>query len=117
MRSEILEKHQKEKIEVYAIWFRNLPADFRFTWPASTLDDPRVRNFWDAQKVAGDWYAANLTQRTSGPEWDTWIVYPPGKSFGDAALAWGHPIITSREKLRSELEKVQASAGPSRASR
>jgi hypothetical protein len=106
VRSEILEKHQKEKIEVYAIWFRNLPADFRFTWPSSALDDPRVTNFWDAQKLAGDWYAANLTQRTSGPEWDTWIVYPPGKSFGDAALAWGHPIITSREKLRSELEKV-----------
>jgi len=117
VRPEILEKHQKEKIEVYAIWFHTLPSDFRFTWPSSALDDPRVTNFWDAQKVAGNWYASNLTQRRNGAEWDTWIVYPPGKAFGDASLAWDHPIITSREKLRSELEKVQGSAGPSRTSR
>ena len=117
MRSDILEKHRDAKIQIYAIWFRNLPMDFRFTWPSTALDDPRVANFWDAQKVAGNWYAANLTRRERGAEWDTWIIYPPGKAFGDASLAWGHPIITSREMLRSELEKVQGSARPSHASR
>ena len=117
MRSEILEKHRETKISVYAVWFRELPADFRFVWPSGALDDPRVMNLWDNQKVAGNWYAANLTHRGSGAEWDTWIIYPPGKVFADAPLAWGHPIITSREKLRTELEKVLGSVGPSRVSR
>jgi hypothetical protein len=112
-----LEKHRDAKIEVYAIWFRNLPADFRFVWPSRALDDPRVTSLWDGPKVAGKWYAANLTHRGNGAEWDTWILYPPGKTFADDSLAWGRPIITSREKLRSELEKVQRSAGPMRAGR
>jgi hypothetical protein len=105
VRSDILEKNRDAKVEIYAIWFRNLPADFRFTWPSSALDDSRVTNFWDSEKLAGKWYATNLTKRASGPEWDTWIVYLPGKGFGGGSLAWGHPIITSREKLRSELTK------------
>jgi hypothetical protein len=64
-----------------------------------------VVNFWDDQKAAGNWYAANLTHRKKGAEWDTWIVYPPGRSFDDTSVVWGRPILTSREKLRSELEK------------
>jgi hypothetical protein len=106
VRSEILERHRETKIAVYAIWFRNLPADFRFFWPSSVLDDPRVVNLWDSQRAAGNWYAANLTHRKRGPEWDSWILYPPGKSFGDTSLAWGHTIVSSREELQSELEKV-----------
>jgi hypothetical protein len=117
VRSEILEGHRDAKIAIYAIWFRNLPADFRFVWPSGALDDHRVVNFWDAQKVAGNWYGANLTHRGSGAEWDTWIVYPPGRAFDDTSVAWGRPIVTSREKLRTELEKVLGSAGASRASR
>jgi hypothetical protein len=107
VQSEILEKQRDAKVKIYAIWFRNLPADFRFTWPSAVLDDPRVTNLWDSQKSAGNWYASNLTQRRSGPEWDTWIVYPAGRAFADSQMAWGHPIITSRERLRSELEKAR----------
>jgi hypothetical protein len=110
VRSDILAKKRDAKVEIYAIWFRNLPADFRFTWSSSVLDDPRVVSLWDSEKLAGKWYATNLTKRASGPEWDTWIVYPPGKGFGDGSLAWGHPIITSREQLRSALEKATESA-------
>ena len=109
MRSEILEKHRKEKIEVYAIWFHNLPADFRFTWPSSALDDPRVTNFWDAQKVAGNWYASNLTQRRNGAEWDTWIVYPPGKAFGGPNTASEFLAIPSVSRSGTNLRRMRNS--------
>jgi hypothetical protein len=113
VRSEILEKHPDAKIQVEAVWFRNLWTDARFLWPSSALDDPRVTNFWDADKVAGKWYAANLTQRRKGVEWDTWILYAPDKTFSDPPLAWGRPIVGSRERLRKALEELQkAPAGP-----
>jgi hypothetical protein len=113
VRSEILEKHPEAKTQVEAVWFRNLWTDARFLWPSSALDGPRVMNFWDADKIAGKWYAANLTQRRKGVEWDTWILYAPGKTFSDPPLAWGHTIVGSRERLRNALEELQkASAAP-----
>ncbi len=115
MRSEILEKHPDAKIQVEAVWFRNLWTDARFLWPSSALDDPRVMNFWDADKVAGTWYAANLTQRRKGVEWDTWILYAPGKIFSDPPLAWGHPIVSSRERLRKAFEELQKGPADPRA--
>ncbi len=115
MRSEILQKHREAKIEVYAIWFSSLPADFRFMWPSRALDDPRVINLWDNQKVAGKWYSANVTRRGAAVEWDAWILYAPGTAFADAPLTWGRPIVNSREKLRTALEKLQqAPAGPAK---
>lgn len=104
MRSEILEKHREAKIEVYAVWFRNLLTDFRFFWPSGALDDPRVTNLWDNQKAAGKWYAPNVTRRDAAVEWDAWILYSPGEAFGDPPLGWGRTIVESREKLRRELE-------------
>jgi len=106
VRSEILEKHREAKIEVYAVWFRNLLVDFRFLWPSGALDDPRVMNLWDNQKAAGKWYAANVTRRDAAVEWDAWILYSPGKAFADPPLGWGRTIVDSREKLRRALESL-----------
>ena len=104
MRSEILEKHPDAKIEVYAVWFRNLWTDARFLWPSSALDDPRVGNFWDAQKAAGRWYAANLTRRGVTIEWDAWAFYAPGKTFSDPSVDWGRTIVETRERLAADVE-------------
>ncbi len=101
-----MEKHRDAKIEVYAVWFRNLATDFRFFWPSGALDNSRVTNLWDAQKVAGKWYAANVTRRGAAIEWDAWILYSPGEGFADPRLGWGRTIVDSREKLRSELESL-----------
>ena len=113
MRSEILEKHPEAKTQVEAVWFRNLWTDARFLWPSGALDDPRVVNFWDADQIAGKWYAANLTRPRKGVEWDTWILYAPGQTFSDPPTAWGHTIVGTRERLLTALEKLQpAPAGP-----
>jgi len=106
VRSEILEKHRDAKIEVYAIWFRSLMADFRFFVPSGALDDLRVTNLWDDQKAAGKWYAANVTRRGAAAEWDAWILYAPGKAFADPPLGWGRTIVDTRERLRAELESL-----------
>jgi hypothetical protein len=108
VRSEILEKHPHARMSVYAIWFRNIWSDARFLWPSNALDDSRVANFWDSDKVAGTWYAANVTRQGRRIEWDAWILYPPGKRFSEPPLAWGRTIIDSRERLRAELDKFLA---------
>ncbi len=105
MRSEILEKYRESRIEVYAVWFRNLPADARFLWPSGVLDDPRVVHLWDEVKAAGKWYAANVTRQDRPIEWDAWILYPPGAGFSDLPREWGRTIVDTRDRLRTSFEK------------
>lgn len=114
MSSEILKKPIGAKTEVVAVWFPNLWTDTRYFWPSDALSDPRVVNFWDSDQIAGKWYAANLTHRRSGPEWDTWILYAPGQSFSDPPEAWGHTIVGTRERLRTSLAKVEPSTSTPR---
>jgi len=106
VRSEVLEKHPDSKIQVYAIWFRNLWTDARFFWLSSALDDPRAINFWDPEKTAGKWYAANVTRRGAVIEWDAWILYEPGKGFSDPPLGWGRTIIDTRKALRADVDNL-----------
>jgi hypothetical protein len=47
--------------------------------------------------------AANLTRRRNGAEWDTWILYAPGKTFSDPPLPWVHTVVDSHERLRTGL--------------
>lgn len=122
VRSEILEKHPEAKIEVYAVWFRNVPADTRFLWPSGALDDPRVVNLWDDEKTAGRWYSANVTRRGEAIEWDAWILYPSGSGFADLPHEWGRTIVDTRERLRAKLgglleAPITRASGPLRASR
>jgi hypothetical protein len=106
VRSEILEKHPDAKIAVYAVWFRNLWTDARFLRPSSALDDSRVVNLWDTEKVAGRWYAANVTRRGVTIEWDAWAFYATGKAFSDPSVDWGRTIVDTREQSRADIENL-----------
>jgi hypothetical protein len=115
VRSEVLEKHPDANIMVYAVWFRNLWSDFRFMWRSKTLDDPRVVNFWDSEKVAGRWYATNVTHRGPSVEWDAWFLYAPGIGFSVPPSGMGRTIMGTRESLRAAIDKsLQASTEKAR---
>ena len=62
MQKKILEKNPKLDVAVYAVWFNMIPTDARSEWPTDRLADSRVTHFWDAQKVAGRWYASHVTR-------------------------------------------------------
>ena len=75
-----MKKHPELDVEVYAVWFSMVATDERERWLPELLDDPRVRHFWDEEKVAGRWFAANdeaLGVEFAGETlWDVFFVFP-----------------------------------------
>ena len=116
MQKKILEKNPKLDVAVYAVWFNMIPTDARSEWPTDRLADSRVTHFWDAQKVAGRWYASHVTRPGSDRvEWDAFFLYGRPAMWPDPAedapshmITWGRTIIGSHEKLQVAFENLLA---------
>jgi hypothetical protein len=90
---------------VYVVWFNMLFGDARDRWDAGGVIDPRVRHFWDEQKVVGNWFSANVLHR-QGTTWDFYAVYGPEATWDSEpphALSQGGTIITRREQLQTAI--------------
>jgi hypothetical protein len=74
------------------------------------MTDPRVRHFWDQQKVVGNWFSANVT-RNPGTTWDFYALY--GADAVDLAkpTSMGGTIISRGTQLRTMGEPVIRCAG------
>jgi hypothetical protein len=114
-REELLDRHPDRALTVYAVWLPMVPGDARSRWPAHLLDDPRVRHFWDGDRVVGEWFAANDLAIGAPFEgetmWDAFYVFPPDASWRDVPaplLAHGRPIIEERKALRRAVVRATA---------
>jgi hypothetical protein len=90
-------------------------TDWRWRWPATVLDDPRVINFWDDGKIAGRWYEANLTHRGAEVEWDAFFLYGPDASWVEApprVVTWGRTILANKDRLREGVTHYLDAQGP-----
>lgn len=108
MQQNILEKHPDAKLAVYAVWLPMLATDARSEWDDGLLNDPRVRHFWDEERVAGRWFAeADLRADQFGPiVWDAYLLFGPGSRWDDeptALLGSGSPVIGATDALKREL--------------
>jgi len=77
-----LDKHPDAKLEVYAVWFNMIRTDSRWLRQKRWLDDSRVVHFWDEEKLAGRFWAENVTQ-AGDIEWDAFFLYGPDASWGE----------------------------------
>ena len=57
VRTHILNAHPHAKLTVFAIWLPMLAGDSRSAWDSNVLNDPRVKEFWDGDRIAGKWFA------------------------------------------------------------
>jgi hypothetical protein len=76
------------------------------------LTDPRVRHFWDEQKLVGDWYSANVTHQ-NGTTWDFYALYGPDATWSSEpprALSQGGPIIGRRDQLQAAISPLLRAA-------
>jgi hypothetical protein len=76
VQEEILEKNPAADIQVYAVWFNMFPGDDRSGWDFSLLSDPRVRHFWDEDKLAGRFFAQSEDFYLP-VAWDIYYLYGP----------------------------------------
>ena len=93
---------------MYVVWFNMLFGDSRDRWDGDGVTDPRVRHFWDEQKVIGNWYSANVLHR-EGTTWDFYALYGPDAMWGSEpprAISQGGTIISRRDQLRAAISPL-----------
>jgi hypothetical protein len=84
---------------VLAIWLPMLAGDSRSAWDSHVLDDPRVVQFWDGDRISGRW----LNDRRlgglgypGGIVWDAYYAFPGDSTWlnqPSRLLAAGSDII------------------------
>jgi hypothetical protein len=83
-----------------------MPGDARSEWDSHVLNDPRVVNLWDGDRLAGNWFAE---QRTAGlgepgyPVWDAYFAYPKAEASLQKPLAAGSEIISHTDALEQRF--------------
>jgi len=84
---------------VYAVWLPMLAGDSRSAWDSNVLNDPRVQEFWDGDRIAGKWFADKQLDGLGGPGsiiWDAYYAFPSNSTWTSkpsGALAAGSDII------------------------
>ena len=83
-----------------------LAGDSRSAWDSHVLDDPRVSEFWDGNRIAGKWFADQRIGGLGQPGWIVWDAYYafPASSIWkrrpNAVLATGSDIIDNVSGLQ-----------------
>ena len=52
-----------------------LAGDSRSAWDSHVLDDPRVSEFWDGNRIVGKWFADKRIGGLAQPGWIAWDAY------------------------------------------
>jgi len=103
----ILEKYRSSDVRVYVVWFNMLPDDSRNLVDRKVLNDHRVVNYYDPNRVAGSWFAEH--KGGSGIVWDAYFLYGADASWTDQAgplVSSGGTVIGSSEDLTAAFGKL-----------
>jgi hypothetical protein len=123
-----LSKNADPNLRVYTVWFNMLFGDSRDRWDGDGVTDPRVRHFWDEQKLVGNWYSADVLHR-QGTTWDFYALYGPDARTATSsgwvltcadwsstarwsaepprALSQGGSIINRHDQLQTAISALQ----------
>jgi hypothetical protein len=108
VRSHLLEKYPSSDVRVYVVWFNMLPADSRGVVDRRVLNDRRVTNFYDRDRVVGSWFAQHIDQ-SGGITWDAYYLYGPDASWGaqpGPLVSSGGTVIDSSADLAAAFSKL-----------
>jgi hypothetical protein len=96
-------------VTVFVIWLPMLAGDSRSAWDSNVLDDPRVVEFWDGDRIAGKWFAERDVGGLGAPGslvWDAYYAFPSNSTWAKApsgVLAVGSDIIDNVSALESSF--------------
>src|SRR4051794_38313583 len=89
-----------------------LPGDARSTWDPSVIDDPRVTQLWDGDRVVGRWLSDHQTgglDRGGGIVWDAYLGFASTARWRDKPsdlLTAGSTIIANTDSLEHDFVPV-----------
>jgi hypothetical protein len=108
VRSDLLEKYPSSSVRVYAVWFNMLAGDSRDLVDRRVLNDTRVTNFYDPNRLVGSWFAEHSDQG-GGIVWDAYFLYGPNASWQaepGPLLSTGGSVISSTSELAAAFRNV-----------
>lgn len=116
VQEKLLDANAEEKFRMIVIWEPMLPSDGGSRMKPSILDDERLVQYWDQERVSGKWYTANAKDcRTLGAvAWDAFYVYGAQGKWDDVAakpIACGTPVIQAKTELAEAFEKMKVGSG------
>ena len=89
----ILQQRPNQPLSVLVVWQPMLPTDWGRpgTGSLGRLSDPRVRQFWDADRTVAQALRTSFVEReetlgcciTDGVWWDLMAVFPPGATWDE----------------------------------
>jgi hypothetical protein len=97
---------------VFAIWLPMLAGDSRSAWDGHILDDPRVVEFWDGDRIAGRWFndkGPGGLGYPGGIVWDAYYAFPRDSTWANEptrVLTAGSDIIDNVSGLEHRFEPL-----------
>lgn len=114
VQREVLEPNPDQSIRVYAVWFNQLPGDSRGAWDPSLLDDARVIEYWDEQRLSGPWFFEQREQIGfeffgGAVVWDSSLLFGPQATWEEVPSPlehFGYTVIARSDRLHTELQRL-----------
>jgi hypothetical protein len=105
-RDQILAMNHSTNLRVYAIWIGYYPWDSKGDIDPGILQEARVTQFWDPDKVTGKWFADQVAGRKGGIAWDVYFLYPADSKWDTAPsnlIRTASPVIDDMDALKARL--------------
>jgi hypothetical protein len=102
----VLAAEPSTDVQYYVVWLNQRSTDAADTIDATTLDDPRVRQYWDGEGVTGTYFAdADLGGLGyAGFVYDVYYVFGPEATWADEPA----PLVGARVPVVSYVEELLA---------
>jgi hypothetical protein len=75
VRTHVLEEHPHAKLTLLAVWLPMLGGDSKAAINRRMFDDPRAINFWDPDRIAGDWFGRHAVGGLGGGGYTVWDAF------------------------------------------
>jgi hypothetical protein len=108
VRKNILERYAASDVRVYTVWFDMLSGDSRILVDRRVLNDPRVTNYYDPDRLVGSFFAQHVDSG-GGIDWDAYFLYGPDASWTDAPAplaSSGGTVIDSSSRLAAAFAQL-----------
>ncbi len=89
-----------------------LGGDSREKWEANLMTDPRVTQLWDAEKVAGRFFADQEGFIFGSVAYDIYYLYGPEAQWDikpSPLVSSGYTVMAKRNQLKKDIDRLLGS--------
>jgi hypothetical protein len=102
----VLAAERSGDVQFYVVWLNQRSTDAADEVDATTLDDPRVKQYWDGEGITGTYFADTDLGGLgySGFVYDVYYVFGPEATWADGP----EPLVGARAPVVSYADELLA---------